>query len=176
MHGAAGDLFLVRVHPADYGRFESDRDLLEARWSALLHEAQPPGRRIERVRAVLHEDSAVVAGSVIIEVVREEAPHILNEADVAPLEFVVDWCAGRAPIRAGLRLGRAADNDVVLPDRRVSRYHARIVAVPGGLAVEDLGSVNGTFVGALPATSEPLEAGTIVTLGDTQLRIERNAR
>ena len=42
-------------------------------------------------------------------------------------------------------LGRAEDNDLVLPDIGVSRRHARIVVEGNTLRFEDLGSGNGTF-------------------------------
>ena len=47
---------------------------------------------------------------------------------------------------ARLRIGRAPDNDVVVDDMQVSRYHAELVAVPGGYEIVDLKSHNGTFV------------------------------
>lgn len=43
-------------------------------------------------------------------------------------------------------LGRWEDNDVVLPDRLVSRHHARIRLVGTQFVLEDLQSTNGTFV------------------------------
>lgn len=42
-------------------------------------------------------------------------------------------------------LGRAEDNELVLPDIGVSRKHARIVVEAGGVQIEDLGSGNGTW-------------------------------
>lgn len=43
-------------------------------------------------------------------------------------------------------LGRWPDNDVVLPDRLVSRHHARIRKVGTQFILEDCSSTNGTFV------------------------------
>jgi pSer/pThr/pTyr-binding forkhead associated (FHA) protein len=45
-----------------------------------------------------------------------------------------------------LVIGRASDADVPLEDGEVSRKHARITPTDDGATVEDLGSVNGTFV------------------------------
>lgn len=45
-----------------------------------------------------------------------------------------------------LRIGRAADCQLILDDDYVSTRHARIYATPRGLMVEDLGSTNGTYV------------------------------
>jgi hypothetical protein len=165
MQAAPGDLFLVRVHPADYARFAADRELLEARWSALLREALPPGHRDELPRALLHEDSRVVAGSVAIETVADERSRLAFERHDGT----------RIVVREGLRIGRASDNDVVLRDGRASRYHARIVAVNGALAIEDLASSNGTFVDGRPVTRALLDPDAVVTIGDTQLRVRGDA-
>jgi FHA domain/Protein of unknown function (DUF3662) len=164
MQAAPGDLFLVRVHPTDYARFAADRELLEARWSALLREALPPAHRAERPRALLHEDARVVAGSVAIETVADERFRLTFERHDGT----------RTPLRDGLRIGRASDNDIVVRDGRASRHHARIVAFGGTLAIEDLGSSNGTFVDGRPVTRSPLTIDAVVTIGDTQLRV-RNA-
>ena len=49
------------------------------------------------------------------------------------------WAVSRAMV-----LGREATCDVVIPDRQVSRYHARLTPTPAGIILEDLGSKNGT--------------------------------
>lgn len=167
MQATPGDLYLVRVHPADYARFAGDRDFLEARWSALLREAQPPDRSPAALRALLNEDARVVAGSVVIEAVSDER---------APAYVLERSGAASVTMRDGLRLGRAGDNDVVIRDRRASRYHARIVAAAGGFAIEDLDSSNGTFIDGRRAAFERLAPGSTVTLGDTHLRVQHVAR
>ena len=45
------------------------------------------------------------------------------------------------------QLGRAEDNDLVLPDIGVSRRHARILVEATRVVFEDLGSGNGSFIG-----------------------------
>ncbi len=161
MQAAPGDLYLVRVHPTDYARFAADRELLEARWSALLREALPTGHRADQPRALLHEDERVVAGSVTIETVADERPRLALERHDG----------SRITLREGLRIGRASDNDVTVRDQRVSRYHARIGVAGGTLAIEDLGSSNGTFVDGRPVTRASLAPGAVVTIGDTHLRV-----
>jgi hypothetical protein len=44
-----------------------------------------------------------------------------------------------------LSIGRDAACNVVIPDRQVSRYHARLIPKEEGILLEDLGSKNGTF-------------------------------
>lgn len=49
-----------------------------------------------------------------------------------------------------LTIGRAADCDITLPERPVSRYHARIRRQGDRFLVEDLGSKNGTHINGTP--------------------------
>jgi len=53
----------------------------------------------------------------------------------------------RWPLGQGmLTIGRGEDCDITLPDRHISRHHARISWTDGHYVVEDLGSKNGTHV------------------------------
>ncbi len=52
----------------------------------------------------------------------------------------------KIPLEGGLTLGRVFDNDVVIKNPTVSRYHARIVAEEDGYVLYDLGSKKGTFL------------------------------
>ncbi len=44
-----------------------------------------------------------------------------------------------------ITIGRDPMCSLVIPDRQVSRLHARLTLTPGGIQLEDLGSKNGTF-------------------------------
>ena len=44
------------------------------------------------------------------------------------------------------RIGRSADNDIVISDKSVSRHHATISLENGRYVVRDLESQNGTFM------------------------------
>jgi hypothetical protein len=72
-------------------------------------------------------------------------------------------------------LGRTPDNDVVVPDISVSRFHAFAKEVEGGgVAIQDAGSTNGTMVNSNSVPSQgngpPLElkAGDSVRLGQVE--------
>ena len=74
-----------------------------------------------------------------------------------------------------LVVGRASEGEGQLGgDPELSRRHARIYAEPGGgLAVEDLGSTNGTFVnGQRVGGTQPLPPGATLRLGQTDLVVE----
>jgi len=52
----------------------------------------------------------------------------------------------RFTLETSLTIGRDDGCDILVPDRQVSRYHARLSLMPEGVLLEDLGSKNGTFV------------------------------
>lgn len=56
----------------------------------------------------------------------------------------------RWPINQTLVLGRESSCDVVVADRQISRYHARLTPTPEGVILEDLGSKNGTHHNGVP--------------------------
>jgi len=60
------------------------------------------------------------------------------------------FCEGRSfPLIAGqFVIGRGANADIQLVHETVSRRHARLIATPNEVTIEDLGSSNGTFVDA----------------------------
>lgn len=75
--------------------------------------------------------------------------------------------AGRTVDATDVTIGREGC-DVLLPDPEVSRRHARIRVIDETLAVEDLGSTNGTFVnGRMISALTPLEPGDRVGFGKT---------
>ncbi len=73
---------------------------------------------------------------------------------------------------AGLTIGRSADNDLVLPDGRVSRHHARIVGRRGTLVYADLGSTNGSRVNGVAVGELVLGIGDRIEVGDTIIIVE----
>lgn len=77
-------------------------------------------------------------------------------------------------LRPGATIGREPGLDVALTsDTKASRRHAQIVADGAGMAIEDLGSTNGTYVnGQRIVARQPLVPGDTVTIGTTLLRVE----
>lgn len=66
-------------------------------------------------------------------------------------------------------LGRALDNDIVIEDRRVSRYHAEIKLKAGRFCLRDLHSSNGTLINGQYITEAVLRDGDTLTLGETDV-------
>ena len=73
---------------------------------------------------------------------------------------------------SGLTIGRAADNDLVVADSRVSRHHARITGRRGTLVYADLGSTNGSRVNGVQVGELVLGAGDRIEIGDTVIVVE----
>jgi len=78
---------------------------------------------------------------------------------------------GRAPdVPTGsTKIGRATDNDIVIPDVLASRHHATLVPGPGGTQILDNRSINGTFVNGQRVDSAMLHDGDVVTIGNIDL-------
>ncbi len=75
-----------------------------------------------------------------------------------------------------LRIGRAPDNDVVVSELSVSRYHAEIRRSGYRVAVVDLGSANGTKVnGVKIAGAHEITPPTEVMVGQARLMIRTEA-
>ena len=79
-----------------------------------------------------------------------------------------------AEVPAGaIKIGRATDNDIVIPDVLASRHHATLVPTPGGAEIIDNRSINGTFVNGARVESAMLHDGDTVTIGNVDLRVPR---
>jgi ABC transport system ATP-binding/permease protein len=77
----------------------------------------------------------------------------------------------RLPTRV-LRIGRANDNEVVVSDLSVSRYHAELRrSSRGGYEIVDLGSHNGTFVNGQRVTSAPVTEADLIGIGPATFRL-----
>jgi hypothetical protein len=69
--------------------------------------------------------------------------------------------------RDEITIGRREDNLVHLPDRNVSRRHARLVQRDGTILLEDLRSANGTMVNGVRISEPvPLGDGDLIRIGD----------
>ena len=93
------------------------------------------------------------------------------------LELIYDDADGshRISIRGILTFGRSSDNNVVLRDFSVSRYHARIEVEDGVARVTDLDSTNGVKINETMVASGPLAAGDRLTIGSFTLVVEDSA-
>ena len=78
-----------------------------------------------------------------------------------------------------ITLGRDPRNSVFLNDMTVSRHHARmdLSNIASGYAtIEDLGSLNGTWVDGAIATRASLKDGSTIQIGTFRMVFHTNAR
>ncbi len=90
------------------------------------------------------------------------------------LRGLVDGTETSFPLAAGRAnaVGSSRSADVTLAMRGVSRRHARLTVEAGGLVVEDLGSLNGTFVDERRVERATVAAGDELRFGPVRLRLE----
>jgi predicted component of type VI protein secretion system len=75
-----------------------------------------------------------------------------------------------------IAIGRQQGNTVCLSQRNVSRRHARLVVVNGGVYLEDLGSSNGTRVnGERIEGRRKIRIGDLIQIGNYDLAIQESA-
>jgi DNA-binding NtrC family response regulator len=68
-------------------------------------------------------------------------------------------------------LGSAKGNTIVVGDPTVSRFHLELSRDGGDIVASDLGSTNGTYVGTVRIERARVPPGTVLRMGNTELRI-----
>jgi pSer/pThr/pTyr-binding forkhead associated (FHA) protein len=78
------------------------------------------------------------------------------------------------PLKATVAVvGRAHGNAVRIPSAEVSRRHCRLVVKDGGVSVEDMDSVNGTFLnGKKLSSAQPVYPGDKIDIGPVSFIVE----
>jgi pSer/pThr/pTyr-binding forkhead associated (FHA) protein len=69
-------------------------------------------------------------------------------------------------------IGRSPDNDLPVDNLAVSNYHARVYFEGGRLVVEDLDSLNGTFVNDLRIERATLHDGDSIWIGKHHIKVD----
>jgi pSer/pThr/pTyr-binding forkhead associated (FHA) protein len=159
----AGDQVLLRDLGSDNGTFVNEVQITDPQ----------PLRDGDRIRIgqtilIFHQLQAMAPAT-------EDTATLLWETK-EPL-WLVRADGQRFAVTHSLRLGRASDNDLVLDDRSVSHYHARIDLVAGRPTVVDLGSSNGTWVnGQRISAPQPLQHGDRLQLGGSLFTFQVEGR
>jgi DNA-binding NtrC family response regulator len=105
----------------------------------------------------------------------EANPGIVTRTTALPkLVAVTGPSAGRAfaIARASATVGRHPTNDFVVDDPRVSGAHLELTRNEDRVRARDVGSTNGTWLGAHKVMDVELAIGGELTIGDTLLRLE----
>jgi hypothetical protein len=187
--------YTISLNPRDFEGFARFQVALQRELEKYLASyARDHGwRPVSEVRAELVADAAVSTGRLrvvarMIDVARNAQPPPPEASEVRLDQTVrlrrnpsVESAppAGAA-VRASLvnekgerfeihhpvtRLGRALENDVVIPDARVSRFHAELRLEEGSFVLRDLGSTNGTWVADESIDEKRLRQGERISLG-----------
>jgi hypothetical protein len=140
-------------------------------WRAVIAESQ---------RSILQRDSRIqqlesdMEKRVAAAVVADSASHTGEEIALEGPARVLIRTDGNTDFVHVLgrrtRIGRGADNELVLDTKHISRYHAVLLAGPVHTSIEDLNSTNGVFVNGKRIARQVLKDGDRVTVGRTQFR------
>lgn len=81
----------------------------------------------------------------------------------------------RYPIaKAVVRIGRKADNDIVMKNNSVSNHHAEVIKRGDKFIIADLEASNGVFIADKRVDKATLADGDIIELGEVRLRFTLN--
>jgi pSer/pThr/pTyr-binding forkhead associated (FHA) protein len=98
-----------------------------------------------------------------------------SEAVLTVLEANEESLSGRRfAFRDEITIGRGAENDVIIPENFVSHRHATIFLHGAQYVIEDLGSVNHTYVnGQMLEGKAYLKPNDEIRIGMVTLKFER---
>jgi hypothetical protein len=95
----------------------------------------------------------------------------LNARTFAYLEVQGDLHARHPVSNETFRIGRHADNELMVPDASLSRFHAEIKhELNSRYVIRDLESLNGVYVNGRKARTAILSNGDLIELGDVTLK------
>ncbi|WP_372503706.1 ATP-binding cassette domain-containing protein [[Mycobacterium] manitobense] len=136
---------------------------LDEGWIAVddtsLHGMYVDGQRVPSVD---------VHGGLTIHLVAPDGPQLRFELGTAPpaADAVTKRMSRQSGREDSLTIGRAADNDIVVPDVLASRHHATLVTTDRGVQLSSTDARNGTFVNGVRVTDAPLADDDVVTIGN----------
>jgi hypothetical protein len=124
--------------------------------------------------ALLHVPESGEQTETFSPAVRDELLESLGELPESGPALIVRTGGGRAgesftPNADRTTIGRSPDCGVFLDDVTVSRRHAALIRRDGRWLIEDLGSLNGTFVNRRRVESAALEDGDEIQIGKYRL-------
>ncbi|MCB0308120.1 MAG: FHA domain-containing protein [Bdellovibrionales bacterium] len=70
-----------------------------------------------------------------------------------------------------IRIGRTEENDIIIPEKPVSRHHATLFVQDTGLLLQDMNSKNGTFVNQQKVTKLAINLNDVLKIGDSRFKV-----
>lgn len=173
----------------------------EPLWVQLITALYLSGRQADaldacrRVRAVLADELGIDPGPALVElekrVLRQEPIDTVAIAQVERMAKAMTETVTEAPrsartgrlrlpdgrvfpiAKGGVKIGRMTDNDLILDDPKVSRYHAHVLPSRAGMLIKDLASANGIYVDdEVVDSGAVLFGGELIRIGSTVLSFE----
>jgi hypothetical protein len=108
-----------------------------------------------------------------VETAEVTPPDLPPQPEPTPLAWLesLDSDQTRYPIsKTAVRIGRKADNDIVMKNDTISGHHAEILKRGSEFVIADLGSSNQVIVGGKQVERSSLQDGDIIELGEVRLR------
>jgi hypothetical protein len=191
------NMYRITVGPQDYERLSQLEGKLVEELEIFVGEAarQRQWSLPDSPRVTFATDTKLSAGefriaaeAVALKERRAAEPDSRQDAERAPAErtsrretgtpsLVViqdDREVRTLPIERRVRIGRQADNDLVVVDPGVSRHHCEIINESGTCTLHDLGSTNGTYVNGNVTTEHALRHGDRISVGSTVVEFRRS--
>ncbi len=124
--------------------------------------------------SLVRDESGETTMTYVPEQAEDEGQHELEDFGIKGPALVVRSGGGRAGETFELNaeqttIGRSPDCDIFLDDVTVSRRHAVVSRKNGELMIEDLGSLNGTFLNRRRIESGALTDGDELQIGKYRL-------
>ena len=83
----------------------------------------------------------------------------------------------KVPTNGGaITIGRGPDNSIAIDNLAVSNHHAEVRSEQGHLVIEDLNSLNGTFVNNQRVKRSALKDGDVVLIGKHSIYVDETSR
>ena len=123
----------------------------------------------EDMEQMAEEPVVVVDSDATLTLTEQAAPPPPPPPPPARLVYVLGGIEHEVEVELETVMGREPTSSVVIPGDLASRRHARIVIEDGQYWLEDLNSLNGTFVNGMAVTRHKLEPDDQIQIGNTTL-------
>ncbi len=174
-------VFRIHLHPDDHQQLAGETHFTADLARGLQRAAGQEGLPFEIPPALeLIPDTALAPGEIRVTAQLDDA--LPEETHALEIEFEED--ASPPPANAFLivngsqifnlehrvvNIGRRSDNDLVIGDPRVSRYHAQLRAQGDSYHIFDLESTGGTFINGERVLHRALQPGDVISLAGIPL-------
>jgi hypothetical protein len=174
------DSAILSVPAVDYDLWNMHSDDLDALVNILWDSYDPSGQRFTKVNFLISINSELFPGDFNIQIpgklgtgetvfFQDDSLHKMP-FDSSHYPYLLDTMGNVTHINQVIfNLGRKLDNDLSIPDARISRKHAQIRVTPDEYVIFDLDSTGGTFVNDIRISQHKLQHGDVISLAGFNL-------